>query len=181
MSTAYPTLIIGGIEIPIRMMQDGFSQEYEEIAAIDSDRMMDGSLLVQWTWPSSARNYLLRTTISGAGRWPVPLDGLHRGAKVEIECAEHRRIGAAGRVITLPAGRRAGGIYDPLGYALVGETIVATPIESVVAHVATLTAVSGAQHYHVRYFPKFTGVLTHKSGGETLQVRRRWTLVVEEG
>lgn len=177
---SYPTLIIGGIEIPLRALTEGFAQTYEELAGLSARRTLGGSLLIQRAWPLT-RNYLLRTTISGGGILPAPLDHLDRGGTYEVECAEHRRIAGDGayNVITLPAGRRSGGIYTPRGYALVGGELVETTI-AIVGHVATLGLVTGAQHYQVRYWPKFTGNLTHKSDGEPWRATRRWTITIEE-
>jgi len=174
-----PTLIIGGIEIPLYALTDEFSQTYDEIAGISAGRMGDGSLSIQRAWPSVARNYLLSTTLSGGGGLPAPLDGLNRGAVVEVECAQHRAIASTGNVITLPAGRRSGGIYTPVGFALVDGLLVGTPL-ALVGNVATLTVVSGAQHYQVRYWPKFTGQITHKASAEPWQARRSWTVTIEE-
>lgn len=176
--SSYPNLIIGGIEIPLRALIGGFTQSYEEIAGISARRMMSGALLIQRSWPDPG-NYKLRTTLSGGGILPAPLDHLDRGDTVEIECAEHRRIADTSNLITLPAGRRSGGIYTPVGYALKGGELVATPL-SIAANLATLATVSGAQHYQVRYWPKFTGQITHQSSGEPWQARRSWTVVIEE-
>lgn len=177
--SAYPNLIIGGIEIPLRALIGGFSQDYEEIAAISARRMANGALHLQRAWPASG-NYKLRSIIQGGGILPAPLDTLDRGGVHEISCAEARRIGATSNVITLPAGRRSDTGYTPKGYALVSGELVATPITSLVANVATLTVVSGAQHYQVRYWPKFTGAITHKSSGEPWQARRTWSVTIEE-
>lgn len=177
---SYPNLIIGGIEIPLRSLTGGFSQSYDEIAAISSRRLADGTLFTQRAWPTADKNYKLRTTISGGGILPAPLDALNRAVAHEIQCAEQRRIAAVGNVITLPAGRRAGGIYDPLGFAQVAGELVATPITSLVANMATLTVVPGAQHYQVRYYPTITAVITHRSDGEPWQARRTWVVVAEE-
>jgi hypothetical protein len=176
---SYPTLLIGSIQIPLHALIGGFSQTYEEIAGISSARMGDGSLTIQRAWPTVGKNYKLSTTISGAGSLPAPLDGLNRGAAVEVECATHRAIGSASNIITLPTGRRSGGIYDPVGYALVNGLLVPTPLV-IVSHVATLTTVSGAQHYQVRYWPKFSGRITHQSSGEPWQARRSWSITIEE-
>lgn len=175
---SYPTLKIGGIELPLRTLTDGFSQTYDELAGVSARRTLGGSLLPQRAWPLD-RNFKLATTISGGGRLPAPLDHLDRGDTVEIECAEPRHISGTTTAITLPAGRRSGGIYAPKGYALVDGELVATSI-SIVGNAATLGAVSGAQHYEVRYWPKFTGILTHKSSGEPWQARRTWTITIEE-
>jgi hypothetical protein len=176
------TLIIGGIEIPVYALTDDFRQDYEEIAGISSARMGDGSLLIQRAWPTAAANYKLRTTISGGGSLPAPLDSLNRGASVEISCAEPRRITGAtptATTITLPAGRRSDSGYAPTAWALVGGLLVSTPV-SIATNTATVTAVSGAQHYHVRYWPKFSGLITHKTGGEPWQARRGWSVTLEE-
>jgi hypothetical protein len=174
---SWQSLIVGGIEIPRHALSDEFSQDYEELAGIAGLRLSDGGLVIQRAWP--ATGYKLRTTISGGGSLPAPLDSLDRGAAHEISCAEPRRIAAAGNVITLPAGRRTDSGHTPDGYALVDGLLVPTAL-SLVGHVATLTVVSGAQHYHARYWPKFSGLLVHKSGGSPWQAARRWSITLEE-
>lgn len=171
-------LIIGGIEIPLYVLTDSFNQDYEELAGINGLRMSGGGLIIQRAWPASG-NYKLRTVISGGGSLPAPLDGLDRGTAHEISCAEARRIASTSNVITLPASRRSDTNHTPQGYALVNGELVATPL-ALVGNVATLTTVSGAQHYQVRYWPKFIGKVTHQSSGEPWQARRSWTLTVEE-
>lgn len=171
-------LIIGGIEIPLYALTDSFSQDYEELAAIAGLRLANGGLVIQRAWPASG-NYKLSTTISAGGSLPAPLDGLDRGAAHEISCAQPRAIAAVSNVITLPAGRRADTGYVPVGFASVAGELVATPL-ALVGNVATLSTVSGAQHYQVRYWPKFTGMITHKSSGQPWQAARSWTLTVEE-
>jgi hypothetical protein len=171
-------LIVGGIEIPVYALIDAFAQDYEEIAAIAGLRMSDGSLIIQRAWPASG-NYKLRTTISGGGSLPAPLDGLDRGSAHEISCAESRAIGSASNIITLPTGRRSDTGHTPQGYALVSGELVSTPL-TIGGNVATLTTVAGAQHYQVRYWPKFSGMITHRSSGNPWQAAKRWTLVVEE-
>ena len=175
---SYSTLIIGGFEIPLFALSDEFTQSYEEIAGISSARMGDGSLIVQRAWPSASANYKLSTTISGAGTAPAALDGINRGATVEVECAEHRRIAGLTTSITLPAGRRTG-TYAPQGFAVVNGLLVGTSI-SITGNVATLGSVAGAQHYQVLYWPKFTGRITHQSSGQPWQASRRWTVTIEE-
>lgn len=175
-----PTLIIGGIEIPLHALTGGFTQEYEELSGISGTRMSDGSLIIQRAWPTSAINYKLRTTISGGGMLPAPLDGLNRGIAHEIYCAQHRSIAnASGNVITLPAGRRADIGFTPVGFASVAGVMVATPLV-LVGNVATLNEVAGAQHYMARYYPRFTGMITHRASAEPFMARRSWTLVIEE-
>lgn len=171
-------LIIGGIEVPLFALTDAFSQDYEELAAIAGLRLANGSLVIQRAWPASG-NYKLRSTISGGGSLPAPLDGLDRGASHEISCAQPRAIAAVGNVITLPAGRRSDTGYAPVGFASVAGELISTPL-ALVGNVATLTTVAGAQHYQVRYWPKFTGMITHRSSGEPWQAARSWTLTVEE-
>lgn len=157
---------------------DEFSQSYEELSGISSARMGAGGLVIQRAWPTVDINYKLSTTISGAGGLPAPLDGLNRGALVDVECAEHRRIASISNVITLPGGRR-GGSYAPTGSALVLGELVDTDLV-LLDNVATLTIVPGAQHYQVRYWPKFMGRITHQSSGLSWKSRRTWTVTIEE-
>ncbi len=176
--TAYRDLIIGGIEIPTHALMDGFTQDYEELAGISARRTLAGSLLIQRAWPLD-RNYLLRTTISGGGSMPPPLDQLDRGSVHEVSCAEARMIAAQVPVIALPAGRRSDGAHAPRGHALVDGELVETSVV-MSGDTAILAPVSGAQQYQVRYWPRFTGFITHKSSGDPWQARRTWSLTIEE-
>lgn len=181
---SFENLIIGGIAIPAHALSDGFSQDYDEIAGIGDLTMGDGSIVTQRAWPDAGRNYLLLTTLSGAGSLPLPLDGLNRASHYEIECAQHRHVAGVTNVLTLPAGRRSGGIYAPQGYAvvLVGGAYELVPVAftNITGNAYTLATVTGAQHYEVRYWPKFTGRIIHKSTSEPWRARRGWTLTMRE-
>lgn len=170
-------LIIGGIQIPLRALTDGFAQDYEEIAGIGRLRLASGTLIPQRAWPASG--YKLRTVISAAGRLPAPLDALDRAAAHEISCARFRMVGGQSNILTLPAGRRLDAGYAPQAFALLDGELVATG-HTLVGHTAFVAAVSGAQHYQVRYWPRFTGLITHRAGGEPWRAAGSWTLTVEE-
>lgn len=175
----WKTLIIGGIEIPLHAMSDDFSQDYDEEAGIGDMRLSDGSLVIQRAWPASGVK--LVTSLGAAGSLPAPLDGLDRGVAHEVSCARHRVIAVAapGLSVTLPAGRRSDTGHTPVGYAAVGGLLVPTAL-SIVGHVATFTAVAGAQHYQAHYWPKFSGRITHKASGRPWQAAGGWTMTIRE-
>lgn len=175
----YATLIIGGIELPLRSLHYSFSQDYEELAGISETRMGDGSLSIQQAWPADG-GYKLRTVISGEGRIPAPLAGLRRGEPHLVQCAAQMLFSSATPSVALPSGRRSGGRYDPRGFAVVEGEQVASAITSIVDDVATLTVVADAQHYQVRIYPEFTARLTHRATSQPWQARRGWTLTLDE-
>jgi hypothetical protein len=50
----------------------------------------------------------------------------------------------------------------------------------VVTNTATLTVVSGAQHYEARYWPKFTAYLAVEVEADVNGAARRWSVTAEE-
>ena len=176
------TLRIGGIDIPLYALTDSFDQSYEEVAAIHGLRFMDGSLMPQRAWPRT-ENYKLRTTINGSGSLPAPLDGLDRGAAQEVRCVAHRSAASPTTTVQFTKKHRTDTGYTPVGFAQVGSLLV--PVDLVITEhdtysSAALSPVSGAQHYQVRYWPQFVGILVHQSSGEPWQAKRSWSVTIEE-
>lgn len=163
------SLIIAGYVIPWHA-RHGLAQTYEVIGGRTRGRKLSGAGYVQQHWAK------LRTTISGEGSLPAPLAGLDPATSYEISCAEPRVI-AGTASITLPAGRRSD--VAPIGYAVLDGLLVETPV-SIAGNVASLTAVTGAQHYEVRYWPKFTAHLEIEAEADVNGAARRWRVVAEE-
>lgn len=167
--------------VPIESALD-FSQTYEPLGGVARLRMMSGAAVQQVSWRK------LRTTLSGAGWWPSGLENLNYDDPLTLLCAAPRSILSASNVIALPTARRTDAGYTPVGHARLsggatqvgGGELVTTPL-SIVADVATLTAVAGATGYQVAYWP----VLTVLADPPTLEAdlpaaAHRWTLTAEE-
>lgn len=141
-----PNLIIAGLTIP-RLAALELQQEYGEVASIAEHRMGDGALQVQ-------RNWAKRTTrISGRGWIPAAMNSIDWSSDILIKCIQPEALQSASNVIALPAERRDDTAV--LGFAIVGEREIATPV-NVVDDDATLTVVSGAAAYIVKYYPTMT-------------------------
>jgi hypothetical protein len=72
-----------------------------------------------------------------------------------VSCIEPLAMTSAGRVFTLPAGRRSDSGYTPYGLAYAGELWVETPV-TLVGDEATLDEVTGATAYQARWYPRLT-------------------------
>lgn len=166
------TLEIGALVLPLHA-RHGLSQRYETLGGRASLRFSDGSLLVQRAWAK------LRTTIDGEGSIPPGLAGLDTVGAVTLKCIAQRTVGG-GTSITLPAARRSDGDHAPRAYAQVGDLAVETAL-SIVANVATLTPVAGAELYWVSYYPQLTVICAPTE--ERVDVNGAvygWSLTAEE-
>lgn len=185
MAVPYRTFKIGGIEIPLKSGGPDLRQSYSTILdGIGADRMADGSLLIQQAWPEPGQPLKLRSTISGGGLQNVAFDALAPGSGHLVECVESRRIthptNPLSLAITLPSGRRSGGLYAPQGLALVDGELAATSI-GIVGDLATLGAVAGATEYSVRYWPAFMArIVSISHDGSPWRAARSFTLEIEE-
>ncbi len=176
-----PTIVINNIEIPIHAIHD-FTQTYEDFGGFDVLRRLNGSGLGQLNWSK------LRTTISGSGTIPAGISGLTPHVAHTIACAVRRSIHSSGAVVTIPATRRADGRHAPIGYAWkpgndpknLADGLVETPILSLVANVATLQAVVGAQGYVVTYCPLISAFVTTSENVDLRQAVYSWELTAEE-
>ncbi|MDP2431258.1 MAG: hypothetical protein Q8O33_04450 [Pseudomonadota bacterium] len=148
-----PDLIIAGVHIPIEALGD-HNQSYDDEAAGGTATLTlaDGSQITQ------TRYRKLTTTLAASGWVPPGLPTLVPGAPVVLSCVGRLAVGGASRVITLPAARR--GDAPLIGQATVAGRMVATAVESVVGHVATLAAVPGASSYAALYYPEFLAHVT---------------------
>jgi hypothetical protein len=141
------TLIVGGIEIPLRASLT-LTQTYEPQQAVTRLRMADGSLVQQISW----RDKLL-TSIDGSGTIPAGLHLIDFTSPVVIKCVAERVVTSASNVIDIPSARRTD--YPPEGRALLNGKWQSTPVVMSVDE-ATLTIVTGATQYQCIYWPEIT-------------------------
>lgn len=128
------------------------SQSYNIEQAARVTRHADGSARKQTAWGGK-----LKTTLSGSGWIPPGLSMLDYSASMEMSCIAPRGVTGTSNAITIPAARRADAGFEPWAIAHVDGARVDTVIESIDgSDLATLTAVSGASHYTVFYYPKIT-------------------------
>jgi len=169
-------LIVDGITVPV-WSSTGIRQEYAPIEAVSRTRTADGSLIVRELWSGK-----LRTTISSDGPAPPGLRAIDNSNPYEIWCIAPIAINSASNVITLPATKRSDTGSEPLGFAEVGAEMVPTPLvlSGLDDTTATLTTVSGATQYQVRYFPKLTVMSPPVRFSLTRGVGYDWTLEAEE-
>jgi hypothetical protein len=171
------TLIIGTIEIPTESLLE-FNQSYIARSAIDFRRAADGSGYLRSAWSGK-----LSTTISATG-WVPGIDEIDRGTTQVISCAMPRAVSSATTTVTIPAARRTD--EDPIGFAVVNEFLIETPITNLAAinaestNDATLTAVAGASGYRVHYFPRITAAVVSNTidGGSSGSFS--WSIEAEE-
>jgi hypothetical protein len=172
-------LIIGSIEIPDQASMD-FTQTYKVQSAIDFRRAADGSGFLRELWTGK-----LSTTIQARG-WVAGVDDLALGQSHVIACAMYRAINATGTSIALPATRRSDAEFDPIGFALVDDQLVETPITNIAAinagseDTATLTAVAGASGYRVHYWPLITAAIVALTSNGNSRASFEWQLEAEE-
>jgi len=172
--TVAQNFIIGGIEQPIAAIA-GFSQDYVDLDASNTERMADGSLDVATYWSGK-----LRTELSGDGWVPPVFSGIATDAPLVLACGIARAIWSGSTAITLPAARRTDSGHTPLAFALVDGNLVATDY-TLTVNAATLTAVTGASAYVMWYWPQITAVVLDVSHtGDTAAGLHRWRLVAEE-
>jgi len=167
-----PELIIGGVTIP-RLAGLDLSQEYGEVVSEAWHRMGDGTLEVQENW-SAKRS----TTISGSGWIPAAFSSIAFNTDLEISCIAPEAVQGATTTLIVPAARRSDA--GPYGFAIVNGREVPTPL-SLAANTATLSAVTGASLYIVKYYPKFTARFKRPRRGLSRgDATYSWSLEAEE-
>lgn len=144
---------LGGIQIPVECFSD-FNQNYEELLGGASSllRMSDGSLVKQTAWNGNKK---LKVVTSGSGWAPLGLGGLNFASSLLLKCANPLAITDASNVILLPPDRRTDTDYIPIGFAVVNEQLIETPLVLSV-DTATLDVVANATAYRVHYWPEIT-------------------------
>lgn len=168
------TLEFGGIVIPTEAVPE-FDQRYEDLAGQTFRRTADGSGILRSGWQGK-----ISTRITGRGWVPGGLETLALNTTHTIKCAMPRAVSSATVSVTLPAARRTDSGHTPIGFALVGDSLVSTAITGIASNVATLTAVSGASGYRVHYWPQITAVITANENTGNHQAEFRWSIEAEE-
>jgi hypothetical protein len=141
-----PSLIIAGLTIPHLSILE-LQQEYGVVDSRAEHRMGDGALEVQENWSKRT------TQLTGRGLMPAAFNSIDWNSDVIIQCIALEALQSASNVIGLPIERRDD--TEVLGFALVGNREVPTAVD-VVDDEATLTVVSGADFYLVKYYPVMT-------------------------
>lgn len=176
MTARFLTLEIDGLVIPASAM-GSLQVDYIDQAPRSDRRTADNSLYRR-TYGAAQK---LRAQVSGEGWAPPGLDGLDTDATHAVKLPKQRAISGTGNIITLPAGRRAGGLYEPVGFATVDGALVGTTITNITGDDYTLATVSGASGYRVEYYPQITAVLTIERGDLNAgRATHGWQVVVEE-
>lgn len=169
-----PTLVIDGQALPSLALLS-FQVVYDEIAARSTMRRANGAAD---RWQSYGGK--VKATITAEGWTPLGLVAADLVSPVLVGMPSPRAVRGPSSVITMPAARRNGGIYDPVGFAEVAGELVSTPV-ALAGDVATLDVVAGAAGYRVQYFPEYLALLSISS--ETLDSMSgvyQWTLIAEE-
>lgn len=166
------SLIVGGIEIPIRASHV-LSQSYTPVQATTRLRMANGALKQQTSWSNKST-----TEISADGVIPAGLQLLDYSQSIIIKCVAERAVSSASNVITVPSARRSD--YGIEGRAMVGNNLVKTPV-SLVGNVATLTAVTDATLYQAIYWPELACFCDPPSESRGVRsMNYGWSLTGEE-
>ena len=173
-----PTLEIDSLVIaPQTLLR--FTQDYEELLAREFRRTADNSGVLRVTGTAK-----VRTVIESLGWIPAGVTSLNLGTTHLMKCAMIRSADSDTATVTVPAGRRSD--IEPLGFAIVDDLAVSTPITNLADILAgttddaTLTAVAGAVSYRVHYWPEITVVILSNDSDGDEQGRFNWTLEAEE-
>jgi hypothetical protein len=168
----FRTLEIGGLVVTVQAAGE-IEQSFDDIGGSAIIRMLDGTGIKQSHWRK------LRTRITGSGQVPPGLAGLNYDDELLLKSCGARSIQAATNVITVPAARRTDAGYEPRGYAIVNGMYAFTPL-ALVGDVATLTAVSGAQGYGVKYWPQLTVLAEFSESNQETRSIWSWQIEAEE-
>lgn len=166
------SLKIGNIIIP---REAGFTlrQTYDPILARTLLRTKSGNGIGQTRWAK------LRSSITGSGWQPAALDAIDLSVMHAVHCVETLSAYSATTTVTLPHAFRTDTGYTVQAWALVGKSLVSTPV-SMAGQVATVTAVSGALQYQVDYYPIITGLVTISKSGDVDAQTKSWTIEIEQ-
>lgn len=170
-------LVIGDITVPLLASAQP-SQGYAELRAASLRRAADGTAIAQCAWGGK-----LKTSIQCEGLIPPALQSINWGEPVTVKCiaARELQITAPALSVTLPAARRPD--TPPTAFALLPNGRWRETAVTVAANLATVTAVTGATGYRVRYYPQLicysatlTGPVESWAGGNNFS----WSLDLEE-
>lgn len=167
-------IVQGAVTVTLpKVHSEGLRQDYSTIQPGPILRLSDGTGIKQTRWKKKG------TTISGSGALPAGFDALNFGLEMAIWCVKEVEIASSSNVIALPANRRTD--ITPLGFAVVNNRMVPTPVSVSVGGVATLTAVAGATGYRVYYYPILTVFASlNPETGDINNADHGWELTAEE-
>lgn len=157
--------------VPIYASAD-LEQSYDQIGGFSSIRMLGGSLRRQKSWKR------LMTDITGRGTIPPALSELDETLVWTMKCVAPRAASDEDNVITVPVYRSD---VTPQGYAILSSGLLEPTAISWASQVATLTVVTGAIGYRVKYWPQLTVICDPIK--EAVNVRGSeygWSLHAEE-
>lgn len=177
MTAQFLTLEIGALVIPDSAM-GRLRVDYEDLEARTDRRVADGTFNSRVGWAGARK---LLATIAGDSWAPPGLDDLDIDSSYTVKLPKQRSKSSASNIITIPAARRSGGLYDPVGFAVVDGGLVETTVDDVTGDVYTLGTVAGASGYRVEYFPQITAKVRPQPS--TLDSERRshgWQILVQE-
>lgn len=166
-------LIVDGVTVPVWATTD-FDQQINPIEAVYQSRKKNGGLVQRTLYTGK-----YSTSISGGGLAPAGLDDINTGSSITIHCVEPLSISSASNVINIPSNRRADVGSEPQGYAEVNGALVSTPV-AMNGDQATLTIVSGATGYQVRWYPILTVIAKPLRKTLARGSGHRWVLEAEE-
>lgn len=168
-------LKIGALEIPNRAALD-LEQTYEPMGGETTLRTIDGTGIKQTTWAKT------RITITGGGWMPPGLSALDTAGQLVVACIVPRAINCdASRQATLPTGRRSDSGHTPWAWAIMPDGSVLASEVSIVSHVATVAAVTGAVGYQVLYYPQLTCWVNRPTeSGSRTEGGWHWSITAEE-
>lgn len=147
-------------------------QTYDHIEAATLHRLNDGSALKQSRWAKT------KTTLNGSGRTPAAFDRIDYAEPFDLWCVASKVLDSTATQIALPAAYRTDMALK--AYAYIGELLVATSL-TVDAGVATVAAVSGADHYRIHYYPILTVYAERpRQDGDDTSATYSWELTAEE-
>lgn len=173
-----PTLEIDNLVVaPQTLLR--FTQDYSELLAREFRRTADNSGILRTTGQNK-----IRTVINSLGWIPSALTTLELRTTHVMKCAMIRSADSDTSTVTVPAGRRSD--IEPLGFAVVNDLAVSTPITNIADILAgttddaTLTPVAGATAYRVHYWPQITVVVLSNDSDGDESGEFNWTLEAEE-
>jgi len=170
----YPyTFTLDDLVIPIYAALDQ-SQVYEQFGGYTTLRTVNGSGVRQANWKKH------RINLSGNGSIPLGLESLDHAALHTLKCGVPMSVQSLSNVITVPTYRRSDVALE--GYAHLNDSgeLVETAV-GLSVDTATLTIVTGAIAYSVRFWPEFSVFCDPPQ--RTINSRTKeygWTLNCEE-
>ena len=168
-----PFFSLGGVVVPVLASLE-LEQTYAPIGGYATLRMLDGAGVRQTQWQR------LRTSLTGSGPIPAGLEALDYSQPQELLCAAPRSLIVTAPTANLPVARRTDAGYLPTALALVDGKPAPTTL-TIAGDVATIAAVTGAQQYVIRYWPRITVLAeTPTVSFSHFRAQWQWTLEAEQ-